>query len=344
MPRVSVIVPAYNAAKFIQPCLDSLAAQTLHDIEVIVVDDGSTDATSEIADRYVQTCAGFSLVSQRNAGVSAARNAGLALARGEFVAFMDADDIAEPVMYERLLELAEKKRLDVSVCNAWRVEDGVPKGRCLANLSEQVQSGDRWLAGQVARRALKHYIWCHLYRRDFLSRNRISFVPGLVHQDIIWTNQVMLAAKRVGCIDLPLYHYRHRPGSLSKPRTSAKRLAAALHYSNVVILLDEIASRKGFCRETVDALKFQAADEGLGIFHIARKLDRADRLFLYATLQLGFGRVLLRNACTQTQKRRAIQRCAALKVALAGEWLREKMFGFGRYAQTLSAADRLGAD
>jgi heptose III glucuronosyltransferase len=344
-PKVSVIVPAYNAGAFLAPCLDSLAAQTLRDIEIIVVDDGSSDATLAIAQRYASKHAHFKVVTQRNAGVSAARNAGLALARGEFIAFVDADDIVEPVMYERMYALAKVGRLDVAVCNAWFIEDGLPASRCFPTLPEGVSRGDNWLVQQVERRVMKHYIWCHLYRRDFLLREEFAFVPGLVHQDIVWTNQVMLAAKRVACIDEPLYHYRHRPGSLSKPRDSAKRLNAALHYLNVVVVLDELARRSNLPGEVREALRFQAADEGLGIFHIAEKLDRPDRLFLFETLlRFDFSSMLSRNAATPTQKRRAFRRCAALQAVLGVERLRERLFGLHRSTHVEEMAGQPGSD
>jgi heptose III glucuronosyltransferase len=333
-PRVSVVVPAYNASAFLASCLDSLVAQTLQDMEIIVVDDGSKDDTAAIATRYSRKHANVRVISQRNAGVSSARNRGLAEARGEFVAFVDADDVVEPTMYEQLLSLAENNRLDIAICNAWQVRDGLPEARCFPTLPDGVTRGAEWLVRQVNNRAIKHYIWCHLYRRALLVENNASFVPGLVHQDIVWTNQVMLAAKRVACVDEPLYHYRHRPGSLSKPRDSAKRLNAALHYLNVVVMLDELARRPGLPGEVREALRFQAADEGLGIFHIAEKLDRADRLFLFETLvRFEFSSMLSRNAVTVAQRRRAFRRCAALHAALGVERLRERLFGLNRSSQ-----------
>ncbi len=115
-PRVSVIVPAYNAAETLAACLDSLRAQTLAGVEVIIVDDGSTDATGSMAAAAAaQTPDLVRVVHQPNAGRAAARNTGLREARGEFVGFVDADDEAEPRMYELLLACADRTGADLVV-------------------------------------------------------------------------------------------------------------------------------------------------------------------------------------------------------------------------------------
>ena len=346
-PRVSIIVPVYNGATFIQTCLDSLLAQTLTDLEIIVVDDGSTDSTHAILSAYAIRDDRVLVLNQRNAGVSMARNLGLAYAHGDFVAFMDADDAAHPVMYEQLVLLAEACRLDIAVCNAWLVEEGgAPPKRCIATLPDcGVQSGADWLVQQVSLRALKHYIWCHLYRREFLVRQRVHFVSGLLHQDIVWTNQVMLGAERVAGVDRPLYLYRQRPGSLSKPMNSTRRLAVARNYLRVVLLLDGLAARAALSAAARAAVRFQAADEGLGIFHIARKLDDADRARLWGTLEeAGFMRMLWRNVQTFAQARRVVKRGAWLYRETLGRRLREQFTGFDRRTQLDEVPSQLGMD
>lgn len=345
-PRVSVIVPVYNGATFIETCLDSLLAQTLADLEILVVDDGSTDSTPAILQCYASCHANIRVFSQRNAGVSAARNLGLAHARGEFIAFVDADDAVAPTMYAELLQFAESGRLDVAICNAWLIAEGEPARLAIASVPNVgVQLGTAWLEQQVAQRTLKHYIWCHLYRNEFLRAQHTRFVPGLVHQDIVWTNLVMLSAQRVAFLDRPLYHYHQRTGSLSKPRGSAKRLAAARHYLRVVMLLDGLAARTSLTSSARAAVRFQAADEGLGLFHIARKLDRADRAALFAELQeFRFTRLLWRNAQTFAQARRAAARGAWLHLDTLGRRLREQFTGFDRHTQLGKVPSQFGMD
>src|SRR3954449_5241960 len=103
MPRVSVVVPIYNVEPYLGDCLDSLAAQTFRDLEIVMVDDGSTDRSGEIARDYGARDPRFRLVERPNGGLSAARNTGIDAARGEFLAFVDSDDVVAPTAYERLV-------------------------------------------------------------------------------------------------------------------------------------------------------------------------------------------------------------------------------------------------
>lgn len=113
---VSVIVPIYNVEKFLPKCIESLQAQTLSDIEIILVDDGSPDGCPEICDKYAANDPRVSVIHQRNSGVSAARNAGLKMAVGEYISFCDPDDFVAPDMYAELLSGIEKHDADISVC------------------------------------------------------------------------------------------------------------------------------------------------------------------------------------------------------------------------------------
>ena len=127
MPKVSVIVPAYNTKRYLSDCLDSLLAQTLppEDLEILVVDDGSTDGTGELADRYAAEHRNLRVIHQPNAGSSAARNTGINEAQGDWLGFVDSDDTVSPGMYEAMLEAAE--RLDVPMVQTGRderAEDG----------------------------------------------------------------------------------------------------------------------------------------------------------------------------------------------------------------------------
>lgn len=117
MPKVSVIVPAYNAEKFLQRCLDSLAAQTLQEMEVVVVNDGSTDATGRIADCFAEKDHRFRVVHQTNSGVAVARQVGLDACTGEFTIHVDSDDWIDPEMLARLYARAEAEISDMVICD-----------------------------------------------------------------------------------------------------------------------------------------------------------------------------------------------------------------------------------
>ena len=116
-PLISIIIPVYNGERFLVKCLDSLLAQTYTNLQIILIDDGSTDKTGEIADRYAQQDPRVEVIHQANAGVSAARNVGLKAVRGEYIGFVDCDDYVAPTMYEYLYGLTCKHQTPVAVCN-----------------------------------------------------------------------------------------------------------------------------------------------------------------------------------------------------------------------------------
>src|SRR3954447_16249370 len=126
MPRVSVVVPIYNVEDYLAECLESLAAQTFEDLEVIMVDDGSTDGSAAIAESFAARDPRFKLVRRVNGGLSAARNTGIEAATGEFLAFVDSDDLVAPDAYEKLVGTLDKTGSDFASGNAHRL---YPNGR-----------------------------------------------------------------------------------------------------------------------------------------------------------------------------------------------------------------------
>src|SRR5215217_942996 len=121
MPRISVVVPIYNVEEYLPACLDSVARQTVDDFEVVMVNDGSTDRSAEIAGQYGRRDPRFRLVQQENAGLSAARNTGIEAATGEFLAFLDSDDVLPPNAYELLLGALDRTGSDFATGNVHRL-------------------------------------------------------------------------------------------------------------------------------------------------------------------------------------------------------------------------------
>ena len=115
--KVSIIVPVYNSEKYLQTLINSLIAQTLKEIEIIVIDDGSTDSSGKILDDYQSELEKIKVIHKQNAGVSAARNTGLEVASGEYIGFVDSDDWIEKDMYEKLYNTAKLKNCNVVICN-----------------------------------------------------------------------------------------------------------------------------------------------------------------------------------------------------------------------------------
>ena len=117
MPKVSIIVPVYNVEKYLRRCIDSILRQTLTDIEVILVDDGSFDSSGKICEEYARKDSGLRVIHQKNAGVAVARNTGLDIASGDYIAFVDSDDYIEPNMYQSMMQVANQYDCDVVLCD-----------------------------------------------------------------------------------------------------------------------------------------------------------------------------------------------------------------------------------
>ncbi|MBL8517899.1 MAG: glycosyltransferase [Betaproteobacteria bacterium] len=338
---VSVIIPAFNAATSIARCLASVLSQPLAGIEIIVVDDGSADGTADAVSAVARVHAGANIRVHRqsNQGVSVARNAGLRLARGRYVMFVDADDALAIKALPRLLRRAEAERLDVLLCNAWWHDLGGGAARVMLRTRESWSgSGGAWIERQVKARQLKHYVWCQFIRREWLVGSGLRFIPGITHQDIVWTNELLLNAQRVGFDPTPRYHYWQRAGSLSQPRDSAARLNAACHYLRVAAALDALAKSRPPGPLRV-ALAWQTVEEGIAVLHLARRLTPGHRERLYARIQsAGHVPRLFANALTPRHRLRVLKRSARFLIWQAAQRVGRWFTGRGTPAVSAASA------
>lgn len=133
MPRVTVIVPIYNKEHYLEECIRSIQSQTLDDLEIILMDDGSTDTSGQICDRMAKSDERIVVVHTENSGVCAARNVGLKLAKGKYIGFVDADDYISAAMYQKMANIMEEKDVDFVVCDHCRIsENGHKENRTIA--------------------------------------------------------------------------------------------------------------------------------------------------------------------------------------------------------------------
>ena len=218
--RLSVIIPLYNAGNDFKACMESLIAQTWTALEIIIVNDGSTDNSVDIAKYYAENYPHVRLLHQANAGASVARNRGMDVATGKYIAFVDADDLVYPHMYETLMTMALEDDLDVAQCNAdWSERDtgvtwqSIPTDRIR---STGVLTGPDWLRMALSSRRWTHVVWMGVYRRDVIEKNNIRFIPGLHHQDIVWTTEFMYNALRARYTEESLYKYFLHNNSVSR--------------------------------------------------------------------------------------------------------------------------------
>lgn len=209
-PKVSVLVPVYNVECYLPKCLDSLVRQTLDDLEIIVIDDGSTDASGAIADQYAEKNANMVVLHQPNGGYGKAMNLGLSSAKGEFIGILESDDWCSPMMFERMYELAIEKDVEVLKCDFYRwwgddnhsTYDNVLPSNCYNNITN-LKNCNRLIL-------MPPSIWSALYKRDFLMQNGIDFLetPGASFQDASFNHKVLFCAKKFLAINEAYVYYR----------------------------------------------------------------------------------------------------------------------------------------
>lgn len=213
-PLVSIIVPAYNAEATLDRCIDSLEAQTLQQIEIIVVDDGSTDRTLHIAhQRQESSCRRIKVVHKDNGGPSSARNAGLDIAIGEYVAFADADDVVDRTAYEKMYRSAKMHDSDIVTCGRTG-KDSRTGGELKTRVPKyDVIKGTLLEAPQIAKRVGP--LMCDkLYRRSLIDEYHIRFAGDLAHaEDFLFTSEVRLHVSCVSAVRESLYTYYLNSGS-----------------------------------------------------------------------------------------------------------------------------------
>ena len=215
--ELSIIVPVYNAEKYLSQCLESLVALEIQNYEIILINDGSTDGSQDIMDRYTaQYPHLIKSFTQKNSGVSCARNFGMSQASGKYIGFVDSDDYILPEIFAKFWNEVKNTNLDVAVANLERDYDGKivpddlsPRKRCRLEKMETV-TGQKYMAASYnyLKDDLKVEPITKLYKRAFLGENCITFLPGIRFEDTLFVIQVFLCAQQVRYFDYNFYRYR----------------------------------------------------------------------------------------------------------------------------------------
>ena len=205
-PKISIIVPCYNAEKYIEKCLDSIVNQTLQDIEVICINDGSTDNTLNILNNYKEKYDVVKVINQENKGVAATRSIGLKNATGDFVGWVDNDDFCNIDMYEKMYEKAIKENLDIVICNYNFYPD---------NNTKKEKWYKSYNGEAIDYKFIQHNttLWNKIVRRELLEKLDISTLIKEIGEGCY--SLVIINANKIGTIDECLYNYRVGHASLS---------------------------------------------------------------------------------------------------------------------------------
>ena len=230
LPSISVIIPVYEASEYIDACLQSLVSQDYTGkMECILVDDCGTDDSMDKARRFIDSYKGnivFRLgANDRNKGAAAARNTGMALAEGEYVFFLDSDDLLPADALSALAAPLRERRFDMVV---GRYEESQPLSEPCPSLPDgTVLEGSDVLRAYL-RKQLSVIVCCKLYRTSFIRENRLDFVEGIIYEDDLWSFQAAVVARSLYVVDRVTYYYIIHPGSVMTSTVLQKRIRSFL--------------------------------------------------------------------------------------------------------------------
>lgn len=233
MKYISVIVPVYNVEKYIKRCVESILNQTLEQIELILIDDGSVDNSGKICDEFQEKDNRVSVIHQKNQGVSIARNNGLDIATGKYIAFIDADDFIDARMFQTMFETAEKENSDLAICGSDYVDvDGNIKETYLEKEREILTREEIFQRYFDMPPSIRKAVWNKIFRRDLLQN--LKFSPGIkMAEDAEFLFEYIKKIEKAVLIHKPLYKNCERPGSATRGGLTAQEMLPALEiYKN----------------------------------------------------------------------------------------------------------------
>lgn len=253
-PKVSIVVPVYNVEPYLEECLNSIIKQTLKEIEIICVDDGSTDNSLKILQEYAKKDKRFTIITQKNLYAGVARNAGLSVAKGEYLSFLDSDDFFEPKMLEKMYKKAIKEKADICVCEF----DIFIDGKCVSNMHRGINK--KYINGNSTFKPddIKYLYsftnpaaWNKLYQHDLLKMYNLRFQNLFSCNDIEFTFSALSMSSKITVVPEILLHYRQSDTSIT-----SKRGAKAINILYVYKYLYNYLNKKGKSH-LIEALDYQ---------------------------------------------------------------------------------------
>ena len=233
MPRISVIVPVYNTEKYVEKCLDSIVNQTFQDIEIIVVNDGSTDHAEEKILKYPS----IKYYKKENGGLSDARNYGVSKATGEYIAFVDSDDYLDINLFAEL-EPYMNQEIDLIKFQFQKVDENYQKLETNMGQAFDTVTGKEAFENLYCRDEFMAVAWLYLYKREFYLQNHFQFAKGLYHEDFGLIPIILLKARTVISTDIAGYYYFQNNNSITRNKDYEKTVKKAndllVHYDNML--------------------------------------------------------------------------------------------------------------
>lgn len=222
--KISIIIPVYNVKQYLEQCVESIIQQNYVDYEILLIDDGSKDGSSQLCDIIANQDDRISVFYQKNKGVSKARNIGLENCTGEYILFVDSDDYLWEGILEKICQIAKEHKNPEIIGFQHLV--GENETRAYLDIrNEMVFSGETYLS-QVWKNYNFIPVWKYCYNRQFVEINKFKFFEGIKNEDELWTPTVLVNATRVIFLNTPGYYYRSRQGSIMKELNTKDRAKA----------------------------------------------------------------------------------------------------------------------
>lgn len=221
MPKVSVIIPVYNTEMLLPRCLASIASQTLRDIEVICVDDGSTDGSAAVLDSWAERDSRFVVIRQSNGRQGKARNAAMKVARGEFIGMVDSDDYIPADYFERLYAVATSADADVAMCGI--IKEKQLHNRVVISFDKATVATDKAQKLRLCNCPPDFHPVNKLYRRSMLDRLSLRFAEGVQYEDVMFVIRAIVESDKLVTVPDVAYRYVLNPNSTVKSRQTAAK-------------------------------------------------------------------------------------------------------------------------
>ncbi len=291
-PKVSVVVPIYNVEKYLRKCIDSISCQTLKDIEIILIDDGSPDGCGVIIDEYAQKDKRIIPVHQKNSGYSAAVNRGIDLASGEYVGIIESDDWIEPDMYELLYKNAKKYDTDITKGEFFLYNSVLPEGKKdslyrspggvdLNNAPDGVFNIYEW----PTIIAFHASIWSSIYKARYIKTKKIPITAGASYQDFPFMIDMICGAKRISVVKKPFVHWRNDPGQNNSTSANGEKLLLMAKNAQTGL---KIIEKTGHYDELKEEFYTHAFWANINFFY---KIKKELRPIYYKELQVLFSKL-----------------------------------------------------
>ncbi len=274
-PLVSIIIPVYNVEEYLRECVDSVINQTYKNLEIILVDDGSTDSSGKICDEYAEKDKRINVIHQQNGGLSVARNTGFDASNGKYIYFLDSDDYIEINAIELLVSISEKENCDIVFFDAVSfadTNDFKVNQNYIRKNTYATASGYEVFSAMVTKKEFHSAVPLLFIKRDYLINSKIRFVPDIYYEDMVFTFQLFNKAFKVSQCSKSLYHRRYRKNSIMTSSKSIKHFTGCLAvYNNNCAFLKELQQDNLSCaKEFVCRCAFN-------VFNVYEKLSKSDK-------------------------------------------------------------------